>query len=152
MKLSEFHNSCQISGNVLSPLPSMHHQEKLEHHVYKLTCHRAILFFYSLLNDPSFSVSFETQEAYGFFIWVAKFFYFSCTSVSQYLKLESYYLYDIHYTSLLMWMNFFDLDFNDFWVCYRENFAREIAILSINIYSLRFERSWIFHVELKKYL
>lgn len=76
--------------------------------------------------------------------------------------LETWILLFIWY-SLYEFINvdeFFSIDFNDFWVCYRENFAREITILllvlilytSINIYSLRFERSWIFHVELKKYL
>ena len=45
-----------IQETFLSSFLSMHHQEKLEHHVYELTCYRVILFFYSLLNSLSFSV------------------------------------------------------------------------------------------------
>lgn len=91
-----------IQETFLSSFPSMHHQEKLEHHVYELTCYRVILFFYSLLNSLSFSVwnSRSTQSLHlggQVFLALQKSWSLRIANIwnllDKYVSHESYFIY-----------------------------------------------------------
>lgn len=101
-----------IQETFLSSFPSMHHQEKLEHHVYELTCYRVILFFYSLLNSLSFSVwnSRSTQSLHlggQVFLalqksWSLRIAIFeTCLINTFHMNLIIYIYIYIHYTNLM---------------------------------------------------